>query len=136
MPLTKNADGFLHQRFLCTLYTPSGLTRNAVALHVRRTLNCAKRILNAAQQPLNRAAGACCFTRPQDFTRASAPYTQQSCFTRPKGFTRPQDLTRRFAPTSYPSTFSFLCRRVLFPHGSARLYASAPYRDDGRDSSF
>lgn len=33
---------------------------------------------------------ACCFTRPQDLTRALAPYTAE-------GLTRPKDLTRASA---------------------------------------
>lgn len=142
---------------------------------------------------------ACCFTRPQDLTRALAPYSQRSCFTRPQDLElREAHLERcvaafeprrrrlllypsaglysrfsalhatqlpypasgpypRFSslhatqpppspsllgragvglPTSYPSTFSSLYRRAPFPHGSTLLFASAPYRDGGRDSFF
>ncbi len=39
-------------------------------------------------------------------------------------------------PTSYPSTFSFLYRKAPFLHDLARLFASVPYRDGDRDSSF
>ena len=70
MPQIKNADGFLHQRF-CVPFT------RCQAL--------------PALQRLTRPKG---FTRPQDLTRALAPYTQLAALHGACCFTRPQDLER------------------------------------------
>ena len=75
MPQTKNADGFLHQRFCVPL-----TRRQALPALQRFTRSL---LLYSSAGPYSRFCAlhaACCFTHPQDLTRALAPYTPKGLY--------------------------------------------------------
>ena len=139
MPQIKNADGFLHQRF-CVPFTRCQ-PLPALQRFTRSLL------LYPASGPYP-SAGL--------YSRFSALHATKLLYT-PEGLYTSAGLYSRFStlhatqpppspsllgragvglPTSYPSTFSFLCRKAPFPHGLAQLCASSPYRAYGCDSFF